>query len=149
MTEGSLPDASSEFAPDAGQSLWQSCIDLLAQDLPEQQFNTWIKPLTVQVSDDFSKVFIFVANRFKLDWIRAQYSARIASALAQIYGQPVQIELALAPRMAAARGQSGVSITSPRAAVSRNRTRLLSSQGVVVESGPSQTISRPVINSTA
>jgi chromosomal replication initiator protein len=26
----------------------------LAQDLPEQQFNTWIKPLTAQVAPDFS-----------------------------------------------------------------------------------------------
>ena len=34
-----------------------------------------------QVSDDFSKVTIFVANRFKLDWVRAQYSSRIASLL--------------------------------------------------------------------
>ena len=40
---------------DAGQALWQSCIDLLAQELPEQQFNTWIKPLQASVSEDFSK----------------------------------------------------------------------------------------------
>ena len=61
-----------------GQSLWQICIDQLAQELPEQQFNTWIKPLTAQVSDDLGKVTIFVANRFKLDWVRAQYSQRLS-----------------------------------------------------------------------
>jgi chromosomal replication initiation ATPase DnaA len=32
----------------AGDSLWQACIDQLAQELPEQQFNTWIKPLVAQ-----------------------------------------------------------------------------------------------------
>jgi chromosomal replication initiator protein len=70
----------------------------LAQELPEQQFNTWIRPLSAQIPEDFSKVTIFVANRFKLDWVRAQYSARIAATLEKLYGQPVQVELAITPR---------------------------------------------------
>jgi chromosomal replication initiator protein len=85
-------------AYDMGQSLWQSCVDQLAQELPEQQFNTWIKPLLAQVEEDFSKVTIFVANRFKLDWIRAQYGGKISGLLEKIYGQPVQLELAITPR---------------------------------------------------
>ena len=89
--------------PDAGQSLWQSCIDQLAQELPEQQFNTWIKPLTAKVTDDLSRVTIFVANRFKLDWIRAQYSGKIAALLEKFYGQSISVELALAPREAPAK----------------------------------------------
>ena len=81
-----------------GQSLWQSCIDQLAQELPEQQFNTWIKPLTAAVQEDMSKVTIFVANRFKLDWVRAQYSGKIASMLEKLYGQSILVELAITPR---------------------------------------------------
>ena len=88
---------------DAGQALWQSCIDLLAQELPEQQFNTWIKPLQAAVSDDFSKLTIVVINRFKLDWIRAQYAGRISALLNQLYGQPVHIEFSLAPKEAPVR----------------------------------------------
>jgi chromosomal replication initiator protein len=83
---------------DIGQSLWQSCVDQLAQELPEQQFNTWIKPLHAQVLEDLSKVTIFVANRFKLDWVRAQYSGRISAMLEKMYGQPVLVELAITPR---------------------------------------------------
>lgn len=83
---------------DIGQTLWQSCVDQLAQELPEQQFNTWIKPLNAQVVEDLSKVTVFVANRFKLDWVRAQYSGRISALLEKLYGQPVQLELAIAPR---------------------------------------------------
>ena len=83
-----------------GQSLWQSCVDQLAQELPEQQFNTWIKPLTAAVQEDMSKVTIFVANRFKLDWVRAQYSGKIASMLEKLYGQPILVELAITPREA-------------------------------------------------
>ncbi len=85
-------------ALDIGQTLWQSCIDQLAQELPEQQFNTWIKPLHALVLEDLSKVTVYVANRFKLDWVRAQYSARISALLEKLYGQPVQLELAITPR---------------------------------------------------
>ena len=74
----------------AGQDLWLSCIEQLAQELPEQQFNTWIKPLTAVVAGDLSKLTIYVGNRFKLDWIRAQYSNRIAITLEKILGQAVQ-----------------------------------------------------------
>jgi chromosomal replication initiator protein len=83
---------------DVGQSLWQSCVDQLAQELPEQQFNTWIRPLTAQVAEDLSTVTIYVGNRFKLDWIRAQYSSRIATMLEKMYGQPVIVELAITPK---------------------------------------------------
>ncbi|AVS72656.1 chromosomal replication initiator protein DnaA [Paracidovorax cattleyae] len=98
MTEE--PSRSPDFDTDAdpGQGLWQACVEQLAQDLPEQQFNTWIKPLVAQVAPDFSKVTLLVANRFKLDWIRAQYAGRITALLEGLYGQPVTLELALAQR---------------------------------------------------
>ncbi len=82
----------------AGDSLWQACVDQLAQELPEQQFNTWIKPLVAQIDHDFSKVTVFVGNRFKLDWIRAQYAGRITMMLEKLYGQTIHLELALTPR---------------------------------------------------
>ena len=105
MTQGHpdiLPAASMD---DAGQSLWQACVDQLAQELPEQQFNTWIKPLVASVTEDLSRVTLFVANRFKLDWVRAQYAGRIAQLLEHIYGQQVALELAIAPREAPQRTQ--------------------------------------------
>ena len=103
MSEGQSNSLAAGVGSAAGESLWQACIDQLAQELPEQQFNTWIKPLAAQVSHDFSKVTVFVANRFKLDWVRAQYSSRLATMLEKISGQRVQLELALAPREAAVR----------------------------------------------
>ena len=87
----------------AGQGLWQACLEQLAQDLPEQQFNTWIKPLTAQMAEDFSRLTLFVGNRFKLDWVRAQYAGRITALLEALSGQAMALELALAPREAAAR----------------------------------------------
>ncbi len=98
MTEELQPSDHDFDGASAGQGLWQACAELLAQELPEQQFNTWIKPLVAQVAPDFSKVTLLVANRFKLDWIRAQYAGRIGALLQDLYGQPVAIELALAQR---------------------------------------------------
>jgi chromosomal replication initiator protein len=127
MNEGHPPHYGASSALDIGQSLWQSCVDQLAQELPEQQFNTWIKPLSAQVQDDFSRVTVFVANRFKLDWVRAQYSARISSMLEKLYGQPVPIELVITPREPVVRTQSTVAAldtVAPQdiAAVSEDRS---------------------------
>jgi len=94
MSEGIPP----EIQTDAGQALWQACMDELSRELPEQQFNTWIKPLTALVSEDQQRVTLFVANRFKLDWVRAQYASRLSATLESLQGHPVQIELAITPR---------------------------------------------------
>ncbi|MEY4978061.1 MAG: hypothetical protein RLZZ352_331 [Pseudomonadota bacterium] len=94
MTEGTP----SPTPPAEAQSLWFACLDLLAQEIPEQQFNTWIRPLSAQVAPDRSKVQVAVANRFKMDWIRAQYASRIGVLLESLNGTPVQLELVLAPR---------------------------------------------------
>lgn len=108
MSEGQVTNQTLGLGQGAGHSLWQTCVDQLAQELPEQQFNTWIKPLTAQVAEDFSRVTLFVVNRFKLDWVRAQYSSRISAILEKVYGQPMQLELALTPRDSSTRFREAV-----------------------------------------
>ena len=102
-TEGQNITPGEDMAPGSGDSLWLACMEQLAQELPEQQYNTWIKPLAAQVSEDPWRVTLFVANRFKLDWLRAQYAGRIAALLERLTGQPIQLELALAHREAPAK----------------------------------------------
>lgn len=85
--------------------LWQRGCERLAAELPEQQFNTWIRPLPpAEISDrgDKAVASVSVPNRFKLDWIRSQYGARIEGVLSEIAGKPVQLELGLQARSAAA-----------------------------------------------
>ncbi len=86
--------------------LWQRGCERLAAELPEQQFNTWIRPLPPadvaesgsEGSDQGLIVSLRVPNRFKLDWIRNQYAGRIESILSELAGRPARLELALAPR---------------------------------------------------
>ncbi|MCW5661048.1 MAG: chromosomal replication initiator protein DnaA [Burkholderiaceae bacterium] len=82
--------------------LWQRGCERLAAELPEQQFNTWIRPLpAADVSDGDAGgavVSLRVPNRFKLDWIRSQYAGRIEDVLSELAGKPIRLELSLAPR---------------------------------------------------
>jgi len=81
--------------------LWQRGCDRLATELPEQQFNTWIRPLPAAAIADHGDGYVAalrVPNRFKLDWIRAQYGSRIEAVLSDLAGKPVRLELSLAPR---------------------------------------------------
>jgi chromosomal replication initiator protein len=80
--------------------LWQRGCAQLAAELPEQQFNTWIRPLPpadVAIDDNAAVVSLRVPNRFKLDWIRSQYGARIEGVLTGLAGRPVTLQLQLAP----------------------------------------------------
>ncbi|WP_184297825.1 chromosomal replication initiator protein DnaA [Roseateles oligotrophus] len=91
-----------------GADLWQRGCERLATELPEQQFNTWIRPLPPAVVADGAGLdaLVFslrVPNRFKLDWIRNQYAGRIESILSELAGKPARLELALAAREPMAR----------------------------------------------
>ena len=83
------------------EDLWQRGCERLAAELPEQQFNTWIRPLPAAVVSetvDGATACLLVPNRFKLDWIRNQYGGRIEAVLSDLAGKPVRLEINLAPR---------------------------------------------------
>ena len=87
--------------------LWQRGCERLAAELPDQQFNTWIRPLpdaeVADLGEAGATVTIRVPNRFKLDWIRTQYAGRIENALTEIAGKPVRLDITLAARDGAIR----------------------------------------------
>ena len=101
---------SAEALPSAGEStdaaLWHACMDVLAQEVPPQQFNTRLKPLQARPDANGNGLVIEVANRFKLDWIRSQFLQRMEVVLEQLAERPVPIDLTIAaraPRPAVAR----------------------------------------------
>ncbi|MBI3380588.1 MAG: chromosomal replication initiator protein DnaA [Aquabacterium sp.] len=109
MSAAELPASSRPLAADAAvsphdtASLWQRACERLAMELPEQQFNTWIRPLPpadVGLADGVTSVCVRVPNRFMLDWIRTQYSARLEGILTELQGGEVRMDIALAPRAA-------------------------------------------------
>ena len=104
--------------------LWSRGCARLAAELPEQQFNTWIRPLPAaditEHGDGAAVATVRVSNRFKLDWIRNQYAGRIEAVLSELAGKSVRLDLTLAPRDAVAHssflGTTSISAGLPSAA---------------------------------
>jgi len=97
--------SSTEGGPDL-QALWSQCHDQLRTEMPEQQFNTWIKPLPqaeVSLEGDTLAVSLKVPNRFILDWVRTQYSARLEAILTDLAQGPVRLDISLGTRAPASR----------------------------------------------
>ncbi|MEW3773939.1 chromosomal replication initiator protein DnaA [Pseudomonas aeruginosa] len=61
--------------------LWQQCVDLLRDELPSQQFNTWIRPLQVEAEGD--ELRVYAPNRFVLDWVNEKYLGRLLELLGE------------------------------------------------------------------
>lgn len=61
--------------------LWQLCVDLLRDELPSQQFNTWIRPLQVEAEGD--ELRVYAPNRFVLDWVNEKYLGRLLELLGE------------------------------------------------------------------
>ncbi len=59
----------------AESTLWNQCIRVLQAELPEQQYNTWIRPL--QAVDDGPVLRLLAPNRFVIDWLQQHYMERI------------------------------------------------------------------------
>jgi chromosomal replication initiator protein len=61
--------------------LWQQCVDLLRDELPAQQFNTWIRPLQIEADGD--ELRVYAPNRFVLDWVNEKYLSRLMELLSE------------------------------------------------------------------
>ncbi len=56
-------------------SLWHHCLRQLETEVPEQQFNTWVRPLQAVERD--GNLHLLAPNRFVVSWIEQNLYARI------------------------------------------------------------------------
>ena len=76
---------------------WSSCLNRFEQELPAQQFNTWIKGLRLENGEAGTTHFKLVApNRFVMQWVRERYLAQIEALGLEFFSAPVNINLAVA-----------------------------------------------------
>ncbi len=81
---------------------WQHCSALLERELTPQQYVTWIKPLApVDFDADANMLSIAAPNRFKLDWVKSQFSGRIADLARDFWHAPVDVQFVLDPKATA------------------------------------------------
>lgn len=56
-------------------SIWNRCSEALASELPDTQFNTWVRPL--QAIENGGSLRLLAPNRFVVDWVNAHLMTRI------------------------------------------------------------------------
>ncbi|MGH8239035.1 MAG: DnaA N-terminal domain-containing protein, partial [Steroidobacteraceae bacterium] len=67
-------------------SLWRRCLTQLEAELPEAQFNTWIRPL--QAVEDGHTLRLLAPNRFVVDWVNENVAGRISELVDAVGSAP-------------------------------------------------------------
>ena len=100
-------------------NLWKHCLDRLGNEIPNQQFNTWIRPLHCVQEQD--RLRLMAPNAFVLDWVKKHYLDRLRGYVVDL-GQGDQVAISLeigsAPRVNAT---PGVRSTTEQARTPANR----------------------------
>ncbi len=86
--------------PRVEASLWARCARALAEELPEQQYNTWVRPLQAIEGDGALK--LLAPNAFVVDWIQSNLFGRIGELIrASTVGDPPIVTVEVGSRPAA------------------------------------------------
>ena len=78
------------------QNLWDACLRRLEQELPAQQFNTWIRPLAPEAGEANDTLVLAAPNRFVLELVRERFAARIERLVTEASGRDFGLRLVLA-----------------------------------------------------
>lgn len=82
-------------------SFWTSCLSQFENELPPQQFNTWIRPLRLEGEDDIANgLRLYAPNGFILKWVKERYLSRIEELGSAYFSAPVNVALMLGERAA-------------------------------------------------
>ena len=105
-------------------AIWQQCLACLQDELPSQQFNTWIRPLKIQ--EDGRVIQLLAPNRFVQDWVRDKYFSRIRELVADYATDATQdVELLVSsPKDALTAVAQGPTIITPASFVPVSYTHL-------------------------
>ncbi|BFM13818.1 chromosomal replication initiator protein DnaA [Maricurvus nonylphenolicus] len=80
------------------EAIWKKCVGCLQDELPSQQFNTWIRPLQVD-SQAMDQLRLLAPNRFVLDWVNDKFLSRIKELVLEQGDAPgLQVEIGVAAR---------------------------------------------------
>ncbi|MDC0660961.1 chromosomal replication initiator protein DnaA [Marinobacter sp. SS21] len=101
------------------QTIWHQCLEVLRDEFPAQQFNTWLRPL--QSDHREGLLMLFAPNRFVMDWVNEKYLRRIEEVLKDLQGGQaprIQMKVGSAPKSdepPVARAQAPVARTRGKA----------------------------------
>jgi len=64
---------------------WQKCLLCLKSEIPDQQFNTWIRPLRAE--PNAGQITLFAPNQYVRDWVKDKFLGRINQLLFEVCGE--------------------------------------------------------------
>jgi chromosomal replication initiator protein len=80
------------------EKFWPICLSRFEQELSAQQFNTWIKPLQLEVSDN--AIRLLAPNKFVQQWVKDRFLGKIETIAAELLPDNTQIELVISDKIA-------------------------------------------------
>jgi chromosomal replication initiator protein len=81
-------------------TLWTLCSAVLEGELPETQFNTWVRPL--QAVEEDGRLRLLAPNRFVVDWVNTHLGARLREILDEAGPAPVAVIVEVGSRQSVA-----------------------------------------------
>ena len=106
------------------ESLWNRCLRVLEGELPEQQFNTWVRPLQAVERD--GEIRLLAPNRYVIEWLGQNLLPRIKElVLAFAEGLAPEVALDVGTRAQAAAQVSRALEATQSVSASAARTRKL------------------------
>lgn len=70
--------------------LWEKCLSIFHDNLPDEQFNAWFKPVT-SVSFEEKKLILMVPSQFFIEHLEGRYANLLRRALYKVYGKDVKL----------------------------------------------------------
>jgi chromosomal replication initiator protein len=104
---------------------WTHCLGHFQATLNAQQINTWIKPLTMIVSED--QIRISAPNRFVAQWIKDRFLADIEQLAQTFFGKPCSLCVVVDAK---AKADPTPNPQSPPAPVAEKSTKTAAANGV-------------------
>lgn len=124
------------------QSIWKLCASSLQDELPSQQFNTWIKPLQIDDLANPNELRLLAPNRFISNWVEEKFLTRIKELVTHFQdGANLSVVVAVGskPQAAFELSRPSIKATTPvvnQAAVNGQVNKKFTKVDVVQESFP-------------
>src|SRR6187455_1541311 len=83
----------------AADAFWLSCLEHFEKELSAQQFNTWIKPLSLESSHNAFEPVLVAPNRFVMQWVKDNFVSRIEQMAKEYFSCSVHFQLKLADQV--------------------------------------------------
>jgi chromosomal replication initiator protein len=75
------------------ENFWPTCLSRFEQELSTQQFNTWIKPLYVEIEGN--AVRLVAPNRFVMQWVKERFLKKIEQFAHELHLTNIQINFVI------------------------------------------------------